>query len=223
MGVEAPLVVDIGVTNGTCLFLVSGARKSAWKWGLSRSPELRAAPWPLRQGREMPGEGPGPKPQSGQIPGALDPSPGCPPSPCRSQGELGASCILLLPWCSTGLPACSGAQTCTDTGALVRLVGPLLKQEAAVRACVCTVMPVCSPVEVALRAGCWGRDKDGAWGMWPQVMVLGGRGHFQVQAQLADLQLGPWATSLGMGDGEGWGDRQGADQGPGGTRQGEGV
>lgn len=65
----------------------------------------------------------------------------------------------------------------------------------------CTVMPVCSPVEVALRAGCWGRDKDGAWGMWPQVMVPGGRGHFQVQAQLADLQLGPWATSLGMGMG----------------------
>lgn len=119
--------------------LVPGVRSQKIRLEMGALSELRAASWLLRQGREMPGEGPGPKPESGQAPGALDPSPGCLPSPCRSQGEVGASCILLLPWYSTGLPACSGAQTCTDTGALVRLVGSLLKQEAAVcaRSCLC--------------------------------------------------------------------------------------
>lgn len=57
MGVQAPLVVDVGATNGTCMCLVSGARKSAQKWGLAQSPELGAASRQLWEGPEMPGEG----------------------------------------------------------------------------------------------------------------------------------------------------------------------
>lgn len=49
---------------------------------------------------------------------------------------MGASRALpLLRGCSRGLPACSGAQTRTHTCALLRLVGPSSRQEAAL--CVC--------------------------------------------------------------------------------------